>query len=91
MLYPFITEPDGTEIVYSDIFYKDNDPTAYVRIEMERPNNSTGEFDSMRCILPNGKLSDVVGFTDGEVQKHQKILDNLTEMILECAMEERAR
>lgn len=88
MLYPFITEPDGTEIVYSDIFHIENDKTDYVKVLFERVNPITNKFDSMECVLPGGKLSNIIGFSTKDVIKRQHIIDELTPMILECAKED---
>lgn len=88
MLYPFITEPDGTEIVYSDVFRKENDDTDYVNVFLQRVNPVTKKFDSMDCILPGGALEHIVGFSNDDVKTKQYRINKLTSMIIECAKEE---
>lgn len=91
MLYPFMTYLDGTEIVYSDIFHKPNDPRDFVKILFERPNRSGSHFDSMSCVLPDGKMQDIVGFSPREAQHHYQKIKALTSLLLDCAREEQKR
>lgn len=83
MLYPFISLPDGTEIVYSNIEKKDN--KEYIVVKFERWNNERDDFDSMECELPNGKMVNIIGFTDKEVKYHNIRLINLQDIIFKWA------
>ena len=58
-----MTMADGTDMIYSDIFHKPNDPTDYIKVSYERVNANGDDFDSMSCILPGGKMQDVIGFS----------------------------
>ena len=88
MLYPFMTCPDGTEIVYSDLFRRAQDGAECVRVYFERVRKDGEAFDSMNCILPGGSMQEVVGFTEAEVQRHEAYLHKLTEVLLDCARDE---
>ena len=86
MLFPFMTMDDGTEIVYSEIIHingRDN-----VRVEFERWNDDRDAFDSMECLLPNGEMSKVIGFTQEEANYYQEKMIALQEMIFECSKED---
>lgn len=86
MLFPFLTLPDGTEVVYSDIIKRKGKD--YVLVKFERWNDVHDNFDSMECLLPNGEMANIIGFTDQEVmQRHNNIL-SLQNMILECSKED---
>lgn len=86
MLYPFMTLDDGTEIVYSDTMNIDGEDK--VRIEFERWNADRDAFDSMECLLPNGKMTKVIGFTKEEADYYQEKMIALQDMILECSRED---
>ena len=89
MLYPFMSFPDGTEIVYSDVFHKTNDNTNYVRVEIKRTNNKTNKFDYMEYIVPSGELIKVNGFSLEEIQEHRQHLNEMSDIIIECALDEK--
>lgn len=83
MLFPFISLPDGTEIVYSDIILKDG--KEHVLVKFERWSDEHDDFDSMECLLPNGKMTNVKGFTVAEaIQRHHNMI-SLQDMIFECS------
>ena len=63
MMYPYLTLGDGTEIVHSQLIYKDG--TAHVIVHFERPTEDG--FDDARCDLPSYTWSDVQGFTKEEM------------------------
>lgn len=88
MLYPFLSLPDGTEIVYSDI--KTEGIIDSVKVKFERWNSKRDDFDSMECELPNGKMEKVIGFTPQEVSYHHSRMLMLQPMILECSREDSA-
>ena len=86
MLYPFITLPDGTEIVYSDILHIDGKER--VQVKFERWNDNRDDFDSMECLLPDGKMTKVIGFLPEEVNYQRAKILSLQNMILECSRED---
>ena len=86
MLYPFMTMDDGTEIVYSEILK--NNGVDNVRVEFERWNDIRDAFDSMECVLPNGIMTNVVGFSQEEANYYQEKMIALQDMILECSRED---
>lgn len=88
MLYPFMTYIDGTDIVYSDIFHKENDTTDYVRVFFERINKDGSGFDSMDCTLPGGPMENVVGFTADEVANHHRKILKMAPILIASAKEE---
>jgi len=87
MMHQFITFYDGREIKFSDIFHKDNDQQDYVKVTVERKNEKGDRLDSMYCILPNGKMQDIHGFTEEEVEYHESRIHGLQNIIFECARE----
>ena len=86
MLFPFLTLPDGTEVVYSEILHIDGKDC--VKVMFERWNDEHDDFDSMECLLPNGEMTNVVGFTDKEVSYQHSRMIKLQNMILECSHED---
>ncbi len=64
MMYPYLTLGDGTEIVHSQLIYKDG--TAHVIVHFERPTEDG--FDDARCELPSYTWSDVQGFNKEEME-----------------------
>ena len=91
MLYPFVTFPNGTEIVYSDVFHKENDSTDYVRVEIERVNTKKNKFDYIEYIIPSGEIVTTNGFTSDEIQEYITSINKLSDVIIECALEEENR
>lgn len=85
MLYPVMTMANGTDMVYSDIFHKPNDPTDYIQVFYERVNADGDDFDSMSCILPGGKMQDVVGFSSAEVKKEESRLRKVKKILIDTA------
>ncbi len=64
MMYPYLTLGDGTEIVHSQLIFKDG--TAHVIVHFERPTKDG--FDDARCDLPSYTWSNVHGFTKEEME-----------------------
>ena len=87
MLYPFLTLPDGTEIVYSEIRIKNGKP--YVNVKFERWNDTRDDFDSMDCYLPNGTITNIIGFSSDEVSYHQQRILELQNIIMEHSRQEK--
>ena len=63
MLYPYMTLPDETEIVHSEIINKDD--KEQVKIYIERPVD--GGFDSATCWLPDYKWEEIKGFSQKDI------------------------
>lgn len=64
MVYPYISLPDGTEIVHTDIIEKEDGP--HVEVNFERPKHLG--FDTARCDLPTYTWIVRDGFTDEEMK-----------------------
>jgi hypothetical protein len=87
MMYPYMTLSDGTEVTYSEIRKNDNNEEQ-VLVYYERWNDKHNAFDSMECLLPDGKMSKIIGFSDEEVNKHYSRLKKLEPIIFDCARKE---
>lgn len=70
MLYPFITLPDGTEIVHSEVL-TDNGKKC-IKICIEQP--VIGGFHSAVCWLPDYRWEDVHGFSEEEISRFQTLI-----------------
>lgn len=86
MLFPFMVTPDKIRVLYSDIINKAEKEC--VRLKFERWNINRKEYDSMECILPDGEMSNIIGFTKGEAENCLSHMINLQDMILECSRED---
>ena len=86
MLYPFLTLPDGSEVVYSEI--KKRDGKEYVEVKFERWNEKRDAFDSMECELPNGRMKKIIGYSLEEANYQNERMLELQNMILECSRED---
>ena len=65
MMYPYITLPDETEIVHSQIVTESGKQK--VIVNFERPTE-TG-FDSARCEIPGNTWISVVGYSSEEIRR----------------------
>ncbi len=81
MLYPYITFPDGTEVLHSQIVYKDDCPT--LQVNFERPKN--GGFDSARCELPSYNWVSRNGYSDAEIADFTDFLHNNAHLFFKFA------
>ena len=81
MMYPYITLPDETAIVHSQILNKDG--VRSVEVYFERPVE-TG-FDSARCSLPDYTWIERKGFTDEEIGDFTLFLENNAHLIYRFA------
>ena len=87
ILFPFIKfYTDGTEVMYSEIIKQDG--IDYVRVYFKRWNTERNEFDSMECLLPDGNMEKIIGFSDMEADYHHSRMISLQDMILECSQED---
>ena len=64
MMYPFLTLDDSTEIVHSQTLENGN-----VKVYIEKPDEKDG-FHHATCFLPEYRWTDVVGFSDTDIQKY---------------------
>jgi len=81
MMYPYITLPDKTEIVHSQLI--DDNGTEKVVVHFERPKS--GSFDSARCELPSYIWTERDGFTDDEMKFFDEFLVNNAHLIFKYA------
>lgn len=78
MLYPFMTMEDETEIVHSDM-----DDQGVVKVELEKPVD--GGFYSAVCYLPSYEWRDIVGFTESEISRYQRLIEKGAHLIMRFA------
>lgn len=81
MMYPYITLPDETEIVHSQIVTESGKQK--VIVNFERPTE-TG-FDSARCETPGNTWISVVGYSSEEIRRFEEFLQDNVENIMEKA------
>jgi len=81
MLYPYMTLPDETEIVHSEIIKKDGKET--VKVYIERPID--GGFANATCWLPEYKWEDIQGFTQKDIDYFSNIIHSGAHLFFEFA------
>ena len=79
MLYPFMTLPDGTEIVHSESIVSGDRET--VKVCVETPVDYG--FKSATCWLPEYRWEDVDGYDEADIQRLEQILRNNAHLIME--------
>lgn len=67
MMYGYMTLPDDTGIAHSEM-----KPDGSVKVYLEKPVE--GGFYSATCYLPVYRWEGIVGFSENEIQKLDKIL-----------------
>ncbi|MBR4473537.1 MAG: hypothetical protein IKS55_07850 [Oscillospiraceae bacterium] len=72
MLYPFMTLPDETEIVHSEVLTDDGKEC--VKVCIEKP--VIGGFHSAICWLPDYRWEDIHGFTEEEISRYQVLIQH---------------
>lgn len=70
MLYPFMTLPDETEIVHSEILIINDKEN--VKVYIERPID--GGFASATCWLPEYKWENINGFSTEDIDYFSEII-----------------
>ena len=80
MMYGYMTLPDDTGIAHSEMR-----PNGSVKIYLEKPVE--GGFHSATCYLPAYRWEGIVGFSENEIQKLDKILHDNAHLILEFSQE----
>ena len=81
MIYPFLTLPDGTEIVHSELHADET-----VTVHIERPDAECC-FRTMTCILPTYEIREVCGFSEDEVNGFVKMIRSSAHLIIQFARE----
>ena len=79
MMYSFMTLPDETEIVHSEMM-----PDGKVKVYMETPDDKYC-FKHATCWLPEQKWEDILGYTDSQLEYLKELVDSEKHMILELA------
>ena len=79
MMYPYLTLDDETEIVHSEMSENNS-----VKVYIEKPDESDG-FHYATCYLPNYEWKDIFGFSEEEIEKYRKIIENNAHLILELS------
>jgi len=77
MLYPFMTLPDETEIVHSEM-YSDG----RVKVYIETPDERDG-FHHAVCFLPDYEWTDISGYTDQQMQRFRELVQKNAHLIIE--------
>ena len=78
-MYPFLTLDDGTEIVHSQILKQGK-----VKVYVEKADAKDG-FHHATCFLPEYRWEDVFGFTQEDIARYQRIIENSANLIIEFA------
>lgn len=86
MMYPFISFPDGTEIVFSHIM-KDEDGNPTIKVYVEQWNDAHDDFDRLEFYIPSGKITENVGFDKATADKHYNALMGLQDVMFDYAQE----
>ena len=79
MMYPFMTLPDDTEITHSEI---KND--GRIKVYIETPDEKDA-FHNAVCWLPEYEWENISGYSQTEIEKFLKLLQNNVHLIVEFA------
>ena len=85
MINPFLDFSDGTKVVCSDPINIDG--RMCVRVLFERWSAEHNDYDRMECLLPDGEMTGVKGFTREEVRYHHGKMIKMQNNILEWSSE----
>ena len=77
MMYPFMTLPDETEIVHSQML-----EDGRVKVYIEKPD-AKDCFHHATCFIPGYTWEDIFGFTKEDVDKYQEVIESLANLIIE--------
>ncbi len=80
-MYPFMTLPDDTEIVHSEV--KED---GRVKVYIETPDEKDG-FHHASCYLPTYEWAEIEGYSEEEMLRFTKLLRNNAHLILAFAEE----
>ena len=81
MVYEYMTFPDGTEIVHTQVLNENTNPTVEVNFERPTPNG----FDSARCELPSYNWIERTGYSDEEIAFFTEFLHHNAHLIFRYA------
>ena len=81
MMYPYMTLPDETEIVHSQLI--EDKGIKKVIVNFERPTDNG--FDSARCELPEYKWTEKEGYSDKEIAFFEKLLHSNAHLLYKYA------
>jgi hypothetical protein len=76
-MYSFLTMDDNTEIVHSEMRLNGT-----VKVYLEWPDTQL-DFRHATCILPSYTWEDIVGFSQAEINRYQKVIESTAHLILE--------
>ncbi len=76
MMYPFMTLPDGTEIVHSDM------QNGTVKVYIETPDEKAG-FKHATCYLPEYRWENISGYSEEEITYIKDVVKSEAHLILE--------
>lgn len=81
MMYPFMTLPDKTEIVHSEM-----KADGRVKVYIERPDEKDC-FHNATCYLPDYTWEDINGFSPEEIEYFKEIIESTAHLIIEFSQE----
>lgn len=81
MMYPFITLPDDTEIVHSEM-----KSDGRVKVYIETPDAKDG-FHHAVCWLPTYEWTEIDGYSEEEMERWKNIILNNAHLIMEFSAE----
>lgn len=81
MMYPYMSLPDETEIVHSQLI--DDGTSKKVIVHFERPTEEG--FDSARCELPGYHWVYNEGYSDEEIQLFEQLLHSNAHLLFKYA------
>lgn len=85
MMYPYVKYPDGTEVVFSDIYLGKNGEEC-IDVQFERPTKDG--FDSIRIKLPSYEIVIWEGnYSAEEIQFFKKITENSADLFYKYSKE----
>ena len=80
MMYEYMILDDNTAIAHSDM-----KADGSVKVYIEKPID--GGFHHITCFLPKYKWCDNEGFSDEDISKLQKIIENNAHLIIEFSQQ----
>lgn len=85
MMYPYVKYPDGTEVVFSNVYIGENGEEC-IDVQFERPTQNG--FDSIRIKLPSYEVVIWEGnYTEDEIEFFKKITENNAALFYKYAKE----
>ena len=76
MMYPFLTLPDDTEIIHSEM--KED---GRVKVYIETPDEKDG-FHHAVCCLPDYEWTEISGYSEAEMRKFKTLVKNNAQLIM---------